>query len=198
MNWFRCGLLVIGGVVAAVAQTSAGLDLNDQGNAQFGRGNFAEAERLYNQAVQEWQALGPLYQAHMAASLVNLGLDLCAQGKRREGAETFEQALALNRGSLGPKHIRTLNNMNLLGGVSLVLGDPDRAAALFSEALPVERELYPNHVELARTLAGLAALRLREGKTEEALPPAEEALSLAVKLDEDGQEAAPMYFLGSC
>jgi tetratricopeptide (TPR) repeat protein len=195
MNWLRCGLVGVAGLAVAVAQTSAGLDLNDQGNAEFGSGNYAQAERIHNQAVQAWRALGSPYQAHMAASLVNLGFDLCADGKRREGADAFEQALALNRSSLGPQHIRTIDNLNLLGGVSLVLGDLDRAAAVFSEALPVERELYPNHVELARTLAGLGAVRLRQGKAEEALPLAEEALSLAVKLDEDGPEAAPMYFL---
>jgi len=195
MNWLRCGLLGVAGVVAAAAQASVGLDLNDRGNAEYGRGNYAEAERLHNQAVQVWRALGPGYQAHMAASLVNLGLALCAEGKRREGVDAYEQALALNRRSLGPKHIRTLSNMNMLGCVSLMLGDSDRAAALFAEALPVERELYPNGAELALTLAGLASLRLREGRPEEALPPAEEALSLALKVEEDGLNAALMYFL---
>jgi len=195
MSWFRCGFLGAAGVLVAVAQTSVGLDLNDRGNTECLRGNYAEAERLHNQAVQAWRALGPGYQPHLAASLLNLGLDLCAEGRRREAVEAYEQALALDRATLGPKHIRTLGNMNLLAGVSLMLGDSDRAAALFSEALPVERELFPNDLELARTLAGLGSLRLREGKIEEALPPAEEALSLAVKLEPDGLDAALVYFL---
>jgi tetratricopeptide (TPR) repeat protein len=97
MNWFRCGVPGAAGVLVAVAQTSVGFDLNDRGNAECLRGNYAEAERLHNQAVQAWRALGPGYQAHMAVSLLNLGLDLCAQGRRREAVEAYEQALALRR-----------------------------------------------------------------------------------------------------
>jgi tetratricopeptide (TPR) repeat protein len=84
----------------------------------------------------------------LPASLVNLGLALCSERKRREAVDAYEQALALNRRLLGSKHIRTLSNMNLLGCVSPMLSDSDRAAALFAEALPVERELYPNGAEL--------------------------------------------------
>jgi hypothetical protein len=82
MNWFRCGFP---GIAGAVARTTAGLELNGRGNAGYGRGHYAAAERPHNQAVQAWRALGPGYQAHVAASLVNLGSDLCAEGRRRQG-----------------------------------------------------------------------------------------------------------------
>jgi len=60
---------------------------------------------------------------------------------------------------------------------TLRVAEPKRdKTELFNEALPIERELYPNDTQLARTLGGLASLAMREGQTDKAIPLAEEAL----------------------
>jgi tetratricopeptide (TPR) repeat protein len=179
---------------SASAQPDQGMELNDRGLAAAQRGDQAEAQRLYGQALRIFRAGGPQFESHVAAVLVNLGESLCASGRRAEAVPGYEEALAVNRRVLGPKHIRSLNNMNVLATAYLLLGEVERAEPLLTEALATERELYPNDLELAHTLAGLAALRSRQGKPAEALPLAEEALSLALRVaGEESADTALMY-----
>jgi tetratricopeptide (TPR) repeat protein len=75
-----------------------------------------------------------------------------------------------------------------------MLGEDQRAKAVFEEALAVERRLYPADVQLSRSLAGLSLLRLRAGAIDEALPLAEEALAVALKSEGDNTlDAALVY-----
>lgn len=56
------------------------------------------------------------------------------------------------------------------------------------------RENYPADLQLAHALAGLSAIRRREGKPDEGLPFAEEALTVALKAEGgEGPESAMMY-----
>jgi tetratricopeptide (TPR) repeat protein len=158
------------------------------------RRDYAAAESYFQKAIDEFRAMGKNYEAHLAASLCNLAVAVGAQGKRAEAARYFEEALALHRRSLGPKHLRTVTNINRMAGNYLTLGDTDRAESLFAEATQIERELYPNDVQLAHSLGGLAAAHLRKGQTADVLPLAEEALELARRTaGEDSLDAAQMY-----
>jgi tetratricopeptide (TPR) repeat protein len=86
--------------------------------------------------------------------------------------------------------------MNMLGDIATVQGDDARARSMFEEALAIERKLYPNSVELVHTLNGLAGLSLRQHNTGAALPRAEEALSLVLRLGgENGADIATTYGL---
>ncbi|HLK62174.1 MAG TPA: tetratricopeptide repeat protein [Bryobacteraceae bacterium] len=178
----------------AWGQEAEGFRLNDAGLAAASRGEYAEAERLYEQALPLWKALGPQYDAHLATTQGNLAETLCMQGKRSEGARLFEQSLATHRRLLGPTNLRTLTIMNLLGGAYLMVGDDVRSSALFEEALHAERELYPNDLQLARSLAGLGLLRLRENKAAESLALAEEALGMILKIGGEHTVDAAMAY----
>jgi tetratricopeptide (TPR) repeat protein len=169
--------------------------LNEQGLAAFDRGQFEEAGRDYRQALDIWRQLGRDFEIHRVITSTNLGQALCGEGRLADCGRVFSEALALSH-ALGPKHLRTINLMNMLGNVSMVLGDSARARGLFNEALVIERELYPNSIELVHTLQGLASLNLRLGNNDAALPPAEEALSLVLRLDvENSSEIATNYGL---
>ena len=201
MNWLRfcerfwvIGCVIgLAGVAAAGAQTALA-DLNELGNRSADRGDFATAEPYYQKAVEQFRAMGPEYEAHLAASLVNLAAANCGQGRRAEGAKYFEEALVLHRRSLGPKDLRTVTNINRMATNYLMLGDGERAQSLFAGALAIERELYPNDAQLAQTLGGLAGVLLRKRQMAEALPMAEEALEIARKSSGDGSlETAQMY-----
>lgn len=191
MNWLRVGLLITAMAIPAVAQPDAAINLNDRGNRAADQGNHAEAEALYREAIRIWRSLGVKYEAHLAGTLMNLGAALSGDGKRPAGVKVYEEALALHRRSLGTKHHRTISNMNLLAGNFLMLADPGSAQTLFEEALPIERELYPNDIQTARTLEGLANALMRTGKADVATPLAEEALVIALKVaGEDSLDAA--------
>jgi tetratricopeptide (TPR) repeat protein len=180
--------------VTAFAQPDEGRKLNDQGLEAYQNGSFAEAAQLHLQAIQIWQKMGPEFEAHLATSRMNLAQALAAQGHRREAAAELEQSLAGFRRSMGNNDLRTLTTMNLLGGIYLMMGDYNRGGLLFQEALPVERKLYPNDAQLARSLGGMACILYREKRPQEALPLAEESLRVALKATgEDSLDAALAY-----
>lgn len=182
MKWVSFGLAICM-AAAAGAQEQAAFDLNDRGMEAMAKGDYDVAVHDFEQAIALWRSMGPQYVAHLATTQTNLGQTLSVEGKRREAARLFETALANFRRSLGPEHLRTLTTENLLGSTLLMLGDDAHAAELFDAAVPIERRLYPGDVQLARSLAGESLLFLRAEKAVQALPLAEEALTLAIKAD---------------
>jgi tetratricopeptide (TPR) repeat protein len=205
MNRLLIGLLT---AISAAAQTPAetAQSLNTQGNRVAESGNYPEAQRLYQESIRIWRSMGPEFEGHTAGTLLNLGVALSGDGQRQAASEVLEEALALHRRALGATHHRTVANMNLLASNYLMLGDPERADALLQEALPIERELYPEDIQTARTLEGLSNLLIRRGQEREALPLAEEALRIAIhSTGEDSVDTALAYtsvaeahrFLGS-
>ena len=196
MKWICIGLILTG--ISTVAQTVTPAEQaqswNRQGNRLVDKGEYAAAELLYRDAVAIWRSLGPGFDGHLAGSLFNLGIALSGDGKRVEAVKVYEEALALHRRSLGVKHHRTIANMNLLASNLLMLGNYDRAEALLQEALPIERELYPDDIQTARTLEGLSNAQVRRGLAAQALPEAEEALAIAIKATGgDSLDAALAY-----
>jgi tetratricopeptide (TPR) repeat protein len=181
-------------LVTAVAQAPDGQKLNEEGLQAYQRGAYVEAEQLHLRAIQIWEKLGPDFEAHLATSKMNLAQALAAEGRRTEAAAALEESLAGFRHSLGPRDLRTLTTMNLLGGIYLMMGDYNRGGLLFEQALPIERQDFPADAQLARTLGGLACILYREKRPQEALPLAEESLRVALKATgEDSLDAALAY-----
>src|ERR1043166_404141 len=195
----RCGiwgiwLLAAATAIAATSQRpDAAMEWNERGLAAGAHGDHAGAEEAYLQAVEQWTALGPEYELHLAIGLVNLGQTYCYQGKRRDGARVFEQALAKFRHAAGVRNDWTLTTMNVLATVHLMLGEVERAEVLFREALPIEREVLPAGTNLARTLQGLATIDLNHHQLDTALALAEEALQIAIAAEGESMDAAMAY-----
>ncbi len=193
MNWLPIALIT---AVTAVAQNTAqhANQLNNQGNRLAEAGESAAAQKLYQEAVSIWRSLGPEFEPHLAGSLLNLGVAYSGAGNRNDAAKAYEEALVLHRRTLGDKHHRTVSNMNLLASTYLLLGNSDLAEALLQEALPIERELYPGDIQLARTLEGISNSLVRAGRFREAIAPAEEALTIAIRADgEESLDTALAY-----
>ncbi len=131
--------------------------------------------------------MGPSHDPHFAITEANLAQAQCAQGRRGECQKSLEDALAILRRTVGLRSIHTLTTLNLLAGVELMREDLASAEKLLSEALPVEREILPHDIQLARTLGSLASLRCKQARIDEALPLAEEALRLS--LDAEGENS---------
>jgi tetratricopeptide (TPR) repeat protein len=119
---------------------------------------------------------------------------LAGEGQRQEASKVLQEALVLHRRTLGTTHLHTLSNMNLLASNYLMLGDPGRAEALLQEALPIERERYPENIQTARSLEGLSNLLTRRSQVREALPLAEDALRITLRAaGEDSIDSALAY-----
>jgi tetratricopeptide (TPR) repeat protein len=177
-----------------MGQGREGFDLNERALQAAREGDQVRAERLYLQAILIWRNMGTDYLAHLGTTEYNLGQTLCAQGRRTEALRLVEDAVQLLRGTLGVRHMNTLHAMNYLGGLKLIFGDLQSAEALFRELLPVERELYPKDTQLALTLGGLSSILVRQDKAAEALPLAEEELTIALAAaGEQSLDAALAY-----
>jgi tetratricopeptide (TPR) repeat protein len=74
--------------------------LNVLAEAEASQGRYADAERTARRAV----AIGPSAEAHYATALHNLAAVLAAQGKRREAASVYTQALAARQVALPAGH----------------------------------------------------------------------------------------------
>jgi len=187
-------LVILSAALAYGHSQEEGLALNRRGLEAEGRRDYAEAEKNYRQSSELFRLLGPQFEAHLSIELFNLAESMCWQGKWREVAPVFDESLTLSRRALGPKHIRTLADLNALANVSMMLGDTARAEALLEEAQAIARTNYPADLHFAHTLAALSGLSLRMGRPDEALPYADEALSVALKAEGvEGAESALMY-----
>jgi tetratricopeptide (TPR) repeat protein len=187
-------LLLFALAIGTAGPQSPAADMNDRGLAAAEKRDFATAEKLYLLAIAEWEKQGPEYAAHVAIVKMNLAQVYGAEGRRAECAATLEESLAGFRRTLGIRDLRSLAALNILGGMYMMLGNHTRAEALFREALPIERELYPQDTQMARTIGGLASLHMREGRTEQAIPLAEEALAIIIKAEgENTLDAALAY-----
>lgn len=187
-------LALVSAAMLAAQQNDTAKEWNDRGLAATMRGEYAEAEGLYLKAVEGWKAKGAAYDAHLATTLLNLGQTYSAQGKRREASRLFEESLAKFRRIFGARNEWTLTTMNLMGAVYLMLGESGRAEVLFEEALPLEREILPGHVQLARTLQGLATINLNANKLDIATAQAEEALKITLAAEGDDSIDAAMAY----
>jgi len=194
MNFPAIAFFLVLSGTPAPAQLSSALDLNTRGNDASDAGRYEDAMRLYRESLAIWSAAGPEYDAHRAGTLLNLGIVISATGNRPGATRVMEQALALHRKTLGVKNHRTLSNMNLLASNYLMIGEVDRAEALVEEALPIERELFPEDIQTARSLEALCNALIRRGRQAEAIAPAEEALTIAIKsTGEDSLDTALAY-----
>src|SRR5262249_46127511 len=135
---------------------------------------------LYQKAIEGWRSLGPEFDVHRATTLVNRGQALCTMGDRHQGAESFEEAVAIYRRTIGIQNERVLAAINLLASSRLMLGESAKAEVLLNEALPIERAKFPKSIQLARTLAGFAIMHTNHGRPDLAIPFVNEALEIGV------------------
>jgi tetratricopeptide (TPR) repeat protein len=173
-------LLMAGAAAAAAAEALQGYDRNERGVRAFENGDYTAAERFLREALDQWRALGPRFEPHYAATLANLADALCGEGRWREAAGNYREALEIDRRGLGAFHERTIAALDGLANAVWQTGDAAGAEPLFREALALEREHHPGSIQLSHTLIGLAILKERTGDFDAALPLAEEALRIAV------------------
>src|SRR5579883_1399462 len=171
------------------AQPNA-VTLNDRCVDAYVHGKYSEAERLCRESIGARVEQG----LPTAIARVNLAQALAAQGRRAEGRDEAQQAVAILSASPGPRDVHTLAAVNLLAALDLTLGDIDAAAGLISPAIAIERELDPAAPLLARSLHVLASVRVRQHRVGEALPLADESLRIAIRTSGDESADAALAY----
>ena len=98
----------------------------------------------------------------------------------------FQQALALQRATLGPGHPNDAKLLTNLAGALMEGSAPDyrQAEALQREAIAItERLLGPDNLQLSEYLVNLVSLLLRLDRANEALPLARRAFAIRERAD---------------
>jgi tetratricopeptide (TPR) repeat protein len=111
---------------------------------------------------------------------LNAAVDKAYQeGQYDRGASLAEEALALARQLVGPRHPATLGSMNNLAFLYERQGRYGEAEPLYAEALQLSREvLGPRHPSTLTSMNNLASLYNGQGRYGEAEPLYTEALQL--------------------
>src|SRR4051812_37441420 len=114
----------------ASAQLNVASGLNDRGLEAAVAGRFDDARKLFAEAMDKYQALGPEYDAHAAIVKMNLAQLYGGEGKRAECAAMLEESLAVFRRTVGFENLNTLTTTNVLASMYMMLGESGRAIDL--------------------------------------------------------------------
>ena len=154
-----------------------------RGLAAEQRGELAEAERLYTEALSAYRKLkAPDNEATVLDGLGSIARALKAYD-RAEGY--YRQALAIAEGQKNREHEATFSGN--LGNLALSRGRPAEARPWFERELPLAREVGRQDL-VAQAQSGLARVLEEEGRPREALPLAEDALRISERLRDQNLE----------
>ncbi|KAF2711453.1 FabD/lysophospholipase-like protein [Pleomassaria siparia CBS 279.74] len=150
------------------------------GNLFLDQGKLAEAEQMYERALQGTEkALGPNHTSTLE-TVHNLGCLYAGQeGKLDKAEQMYKRALQGTEKALGPNHTSTLETVHNLGCLYAGQeGKLDKAEQMYERALQgTEKALGPNHTSTLETVHNLGCLYAgQEGKLDKAEQMYERAL----------------------
>jgi len=153
--------------------------LNNVGVYFSNRGQYREAEPLFQRALEiRERVLGPQHP-DMANSLNNLANLYSDQGKYEQAEPLYQRALAIMERMQGPEHPDTTQSLNNLAIHYRHQGKYEQAEPLYQRALAIrECVLGPQHPKTAQSLNNLAELYRDQGKYEQAEPLYQRALAI--------------------
>jgi tetratricopeptide (TPR) repeat protein len=188
-NWGRCERLLPQALASADLIDEKGLEfpeaarlLNETGHYLYERARYAEAQPLYQRALEIGEKTqGPEHPA-VAASFNNLAELYRSQGKYGEAEPLYQRALEIREKALGPEHPDVALSLNNLAELYQSQGKYGEAEPLYRQALRIrEKTLGPEHPDVATSLDNLAVLYDSLGKYAGAEPLSRRALAIREK-----------------
>ena len=153
--------------------------LHQTGRYLYERGQFAEAEPLYQRALTIREHVSGPMHSDVATSLHDLADLYYEQGKYPEAETLYQRAGAIQEQVLGPQHPDIAKTLNSLGGLYRLQGKYTQAEQFCQRALAIrEQVLGPSHPDVARSLDSLAILYREQGKYQQAEPLYQRALAI--------------------
>ena len=189
-NWKRCERYLLHAQTCAalivrwyMAFPEAARLLNVSGSYLLHRGRHAEAEPLWQRALEiQEQQLGQDHP-NTATSLNNLALLYRAQGRYAEAEPLLQRALAIREQQLGQDHPNTAMSLDSLGNLYQDQEKYAEAEPLLQRALAIrEQQLGATHPDTITSLDSLGNLYRVQGKYTEAEPLLQRALAICEQL----------------
>ena len=154
--------------------------LHEWGVLLLSEGKADEAEREFERALDARRRLDP---DRRAVTLHRLAEAKRAQGERAEAIALHEQALDMQRASLGDEHPEVVDGLTRLAHSVRLHGDYQRAAALYDRSLAIQQRLYDgDHPVTAEILLRMSRLASRMDRLERAESLGREALDMSRRI----------------
>ena len=123
---------------------------------KVGAGEYSEARRLYERALDIWRATEGPDHIQVAKALGNLANLLAMTGDWEAAYRLRARSVEIMEKALGPNHPDYAKSLHNLGALRMSTGDYAAARELFLRALEVEQRVFgPQHLEVAGTLNNL-------------------------------------------
>jgi tetratricopeptide (TPR) repeat protein/transcriptional regulator with XRE-family HTH domain len=143
--------------------------LNNAGCYLQVRGQYTEAEILFQQALKIRERTAESNGSAFAQSLNNLARLYWDQGRYERAEPLFQRALALREQVLGLNHLDVAQTSDDFASLYWMQGRYEQAESLFQRALAIrEQELGTRHQKTADSLNNLALLYWDQGRYEQA------------------------------
>jgi predicted ATPase/DNA-binding CsgD family transcriptional regulator len=176
-----------GGVTPAVRASA----LTSAGHLAYSQGDLPAAQRLLEESLVLWQALGE--DSRRAVSLYLLGIVIYFRGDLDGALALFEDARTINHRE--GNRLREAMNLALMAQVRFEQGDLARAAALNQESLEIVQQRGPGWGTIL-ALCMLGRLAAARGEHAEARGRLEEGLELGRELGIVQGVIWSLYYLG--
>ncbi len=153
--------------------------LDEQAETLLSRGKFAQAQPLFEKALEIRRRLLTDEHPDTATACGNLAANLKALGKYAQAQPLCEKAMEVDRRLLTDEHPNTAHAYGNLAGVLGAQGKYAQAQPLFEKALEIDRRLLSdNHPSTASAFNGLAFILNIQGKYAQAQPLFEKSLEV--------------------
>jgi tetratricopeptide (TPR) repeat protein len=175
--------------------------LNEQAVSLDAQGKYAEAQPLYNRALELNRRLLTDEHPQTAMSYHNLASNLRDRGKYAEAQGLFEKALAIDRRLFTDEHPETAHMLSGLASNMSAQGKYTAAGALYQRALAIRRRLLTDdHLDTARNYNDLGVSLQDQGMLSAAQASFEKALEIKRRLLTDDHPSTAVSYsnLGSC
>jgi tetratricopeptide (TPR) repeat protein len=157
--------------------TRIGWALHNLGLLYANQGKLAEAEKMYERALQGKEEALEASHTSTLDTVNNLGNLYADQGKLAEAEKMYERALHGYEEVLGASHTSTLNTVNNLGVLYADQGKLAEAEKMYERALHgYEEALGASHTSTLNTVNNLGNLYAEQGMLVEAKKMYERAL----------------------
>jgi tetratricopeptide (TPR) repeat protein len=158
------------------------LALFDLARVKEAQGNHAEAEDLYQRALEiREKTLGPS-NPYVADTLNNLAMVYESRGEYAEALDLYQRVLTIREKALGPSHPDVARALGNLANVYFSQGKYAEAVEFHRHALAIfEKALGPTHPDVAQTLNNLGNVYFEQGNYAEAVEFQKRALEIRKK-----------------
>jgi tetratricopeptide (TPR) repeat protein len=154
--------------------------LYDQlGMAKNGQGEYEEAIRFYEKALEIRRKALPLNHPDLAESYNNIGLVYNNMGEYSKALSFDEKALEIRQKTLPPNHPDLAESYNNIGSVHNNIKKYSKALSYHEKALEIrQKTLPPNHPKLAETYYNIGLVYENMGDHSKALSFCKQAVEI--------------------